>query len=343
MNIDKNKLLIKKIEFSIQNRPNDFHNSSTSFYIFLYTLIFLTSFIIIKLSTKQIFTFLEKGYSTPEIIKTVIIFLAATFFVFHMYIRTLTSPKEKQKKDKWLWNNGRLLIVTQVIYPTLIIISLFLNLNEFVSGNNITARIYLLIILGFLFNIIFGAIIFISVINPRIIFSRQINLIGATSYVLQFVVLALIITNSYLSGITSFWFCLILFLILLYLIFKHSKPIFQQERLLLTQIYAMEIVSPYKLTELIISKNSELKQRIKAIKYIRKKYKDEEFTFLQALNKELVREINSTTQTKWNWIFAGLAIIFIFTIEAIGEGLIQDIFNGPIKEYFCNRWGLCID
>ncbi len=335
MKTEKNKLLIQRIESSINNRPDNFYYSNRTFRFIIWSCIILLTLLFLNLIIQGFSSYINGGYKNLDLLKLIVNAASLIVFTGYFFIRTLDSPKEKLKKDKWLWEKGRLLVTGHTLYPILLGVALIMNFVDFTNSDLVSQPILSLIIIGLFSTSMYGMVIFFIILYPKKIFSSKINTFGVAAYLMQFFVLGLILYNMYSQKLISglvFFFILTIDMLLIY---RHGKYLFYRNSLALTQKNALEIISPITLSKLITSKNKELNLRIKAIKYIEIKYNKNQYAYLGILNEELLREINSQSKSKYTWLLSIAWGLILYAAGSIGEGLLQDKFNNPIKKLLC--------
>lgn len=331
----KDKEFGVKIESALKNRHDNFYHSSQSFRRVLILLIFYLGITTVAN--------LGELWNTELVVKRdfwnkFFEILGPASVIIYLLLLIANPPEGKIEKDRWLWKNGRRLIVAQVVYPIILLISFGLNFEKLSDMSALTSKIIILMSVSLIFFLIYGVILLFVVFKPSKILSNRINVIGTTSFLLQFFPVLLVLME-YQKGRNSVFIYLLMLLILV-MVGGHTWFLITKRKLSILQMHSLGVISPLIITELLRSRSKIIEHRIRANDFIKNKYKAEQYAYLKILNEELVREINEHSSFPMLRvilsIFTIVGALILFIFSAIGEGLVQDLFNDRIKEYFCN-------
>lgn len=336
MTIEDEKILLEKIKLRIRKRKRTILQRESRRkvirFFFFNTLIFL--FFNIFYIFKEITT---KELTVLEITKLVFLLLATVFFTRFAYFLGLRAPKEKDIRDEWYWNIGRKLYLSRSLYPLFLAIVFLL---EIVSSEIIPDT---LVVVALVFACIYSSIILTVINRPTLVISRKITGVGSAIFIGELLIVLILILKY-----DRFWqldfsplsiFLIPASLIVSVLIYHHLSALWKKNELNIVQTHALNIIKPVYLVKILKDKSKNISDKIRALKYIRKKMKKDDYGFLQALGEELIIDENRQSKGFLGLIVTCAIVVIIFIIESIGEGLVQDIFNDSIKMWLCQKVG----
>lgn len=243
-----------------------------------------------------------------------------------LIINASNPPKEKGKVEKWLWEKGQ--------KRTIIIAFIFLlqTLTQLLDEGVFGTHRYYVAITYFAFLIYLCCVLSI-VINPKMFFSKIINLIGTMSFVIfigYLPIRLIILFGIKLNDSVFLW--MIPAIIFLFWVFNYYK-------INIVQLSAIQIINPDKLFSNLRSTHRVLKDQYNALQIKADLEKDISLGVKTELIKLYASEYNE--KNKKPWLVAIIISLSIFILSSLGEAFFQDIlYESFIKPTLCNLFSI---
>ncbi len=334
-NLKANTKFEKKVKEKLKKRQNQFSNESRfrlwGLFISTLSLILIFGFIYIFNEIK-----FEKTKETDLFFWCLQIFGILFLIIFSILLRK--GPNDKIERDKWLWVHGKNLYLVKVL-ASLIGLILILQFLFFFRSDLLGNIIFVITFIGIpIFYLFYYGIVIFIFLNPSKI-NSIITVIGSLFHAKLFFLLSMacgiIFWNTYipslfvlmglLSGISSLQFLKI---------FSNNSELNK------VQEAVLKIVPPPIMYGTLSKQKEKIVHKFKAMKMLQKLYSKEEYGILQCLSEELVIIGNSSKNWKGKAVIILLISLGLFILTSIGEGLIQDLFNDDLKDFFCEIFGL---
>lgn len=324
---EQTKEIEKAILNFIDKRDDEIKESRLSekkwknYYYFSYLFI---GFVIIRILG---FYFYEDKYFENSInlireIQYLISSLAFNRVAYH--ISKYPNPESDIDFDNWYWKRGR------KIYTYGAIFIFCLTINQIIAseiGNPITKKIAY----GTVFSIIaFSVCVGLIVKKPIRITNPKIVAVGNASISLAFITIPLMMV---IYGVTLINYILIFigFILLLYASVLIFYNYWKKPKINPTIYAAINIIHPEKILNDFKTHYEKLSDQLKAIQIIKKLEKKRQFGVQIALVNILTEKYSKNTFKIGGLLFS----LLIFILGSISEGLIQDLVNDNIKDFFC--------
>ncbi len=266
------------------------------------------------------YSIMESGINDEVVAPLIVSLVGLITVILDVYFNTRFPPGDLTNYDIFQWKNKRKSILTRSIGYTLI---LFFTLNFHFNNNTIFLAFSISV-----FYLLFICIFFVVRSKPQLIVNQYLTGVGSSAFYISFISHAFYMFSKY------FFFkykLLILYLIICIVIFV--RMVLKRKTLNILQFFILETMNPKVLLNALKPEWKRFKDKVEAIKLLKKLSKKGKYGVRQELARELIRENNSTKIKVLS--FAGVLLLFIIT--SVGEGLVQDVVNDDLKLFLCKK------
>lgn len=329
--LNKNEALENNIYERIKHREREIAGKNIGIRLYKYSLVISPILILFVLLNLYILLYATKHQNfspTPsDFSVNQLVFMNSGLLIFGIFlfltslIGSKKSPRNKKKKDEWLWRNGRKLFILQ--FFTIFSAAIVVLYGFFIKG---------VISYAYLANI---SLFFIYIIMIFLIFIKPYIIVQKTTYIISYFLTSAIIFIPfvYLYETKNYY----LFLIMLLFIIPMAGGLFfaikEKSHITLIQSAAIKVIHPDILYKSLKIKYKTISDKISALGIINELEINNEYGIKQALAEELIKENSS----KNNIYFGFLIAFLVFLIATLSQQFIVDYLYQPyIKSLMCN-------
>lgn len=253
------------------------------------------------------------------------LFFAAFFVSITCYVGSRIGPSDEKKLDFWKWKKGKTLMSLQFTCYVFFILTILSSLA--MQGVQYPIMSYALILL-YLMGLIYYVVVYYILKNPIEITNGILTGIGSIGFIGIF-----IFPIIFFIEVRQFSFFIFLALILIVIMgVKIYLQIRERDFLNPVQYTVLKYIEPSRLFETFKESYNEIRNRIKALKILRKLDSKGDYGVKKALVEVIVKE--NTSSRKFGFTVLGGFLFFILT--SIGEGFWQDLLYEPyLKPFLC--------
>jgi hypothetical protein len=247
--------------------------------------------------------------------------LSMVFVGIILVINYSQPPKEKEKIDGWLWKRGQRRTILFLLVFLLQAIAQIFDKGVFGSHKYFVSASYLA------YSLFFGCVLLIAY-NPKLFFSKAINIIGTTSFFLFIGYMPIRLVALFGVEFNNSMFLWNIPAIIILIIGFRFIP------LSIVQTAVMQIIEPDRLFSHLRSEHQIIQDQYKALQIKAKMEKEISLGIKTELIKLYAKEHNEKNK---HYFLIGVVIsLSIFTLTSLGDAFIQDILYGNIiKPILC--------